>query len=51
MAILLAMYQKMRLTREKNQATFDLTKYSSKLSRVQKNIKRQQELFTSKLAR
>jgi len=51
MAVLLAMYQKMRLTREKNQATFDLTKYSSKLTRVQKNIERQQKLFTSKLAK
>ena len=51
MAVLLAMYQKMRLTREKNQATFDLTKFSGKLSRVQKNIERQQKLFTSKLAK
>lgn len=51
MAFLLAMYQKMRLTREKNQATFDLTKYSGKLTRVQKNIERQQKLFTSKLAK
>ena len=42
MALLLAMYQKMRLTREKNQAQFDLTKFSSKYSRVQKNIERQQ---------
>ena len=51
MAVLLAMYQKMRLTREKNQATYDLTKFSGKLSRVQKNIERQQKLFTSKLAK
>jgi hypothetical protein len=51
MAFLLAMYQKMRLTREKNQAQFDQTKYSSKLSRVQKNIERQQKLFESRLAK
>ena len=51
MAVLLAMYQKMRLTREKNQTTYDLTKFSGKLSRVQKNIERQQKLFTSKLAK
>ena len=51
MALLLAMYQKMRLTREKNQAQFDLTKFSSKYSRVQKNIERQQKLYTSKLAK
>ena len=51
MAVLLAMYQKMRLTREKNQATFDLTKYSGKLARVQKNIERQQKRFTSLFAK
>lgn len=51
MALLLAMYQKMRLIREKNQATLDLTKYSSKVSRVQKNIERVQKKYTSMLAK
>ena len=50
MALLLAMYQKMRLIREKNQATLDQAKYSSKLSRVQKNIERVQKKYTSMLA-
>lgn len=47
MALLLAMYQKMRLIREKNQLTLDLTKYSSKLDRVTKNIERVQKRYTS----
>lgn len=47
MALLLAMYQKMKLIREKNQATYDLTKYSSKLDRVTKNIERVQKRYTS----
>ncbi len=50
MALLLAMFQKMRLIREKNQATLDLTKFSSKYDRVSKNIervnKRYEGLFT-----
>ena len=50
MALLLAMYQKMRLIREKNQATLDLTKYSSKLDRVTKNIERVQKRYTSLFA-
>lgn len=50
MALLLAMYQKMRLIREKNQATYDLTKYSSKLDRVTKNIERVQKRYTSLFA-
>lgn len=51
MALLLAMYQKMRLIREKNQATYDLTKYSSKLDRVTKNIERVQKRYTSLFAK
>ena len=50
MAVLLAMYQKMRLIREKNQATYDLTKYSSKLDRVTKNIERVNKRYTSLFA-
>lgn len=47
MALLLAMFQKFRLVREKNQLTLDLVQISSKLTRVQKNIERQQKRFTS----
>ena len=50
MALLLAMYQKMRLIREKNQATYDLTKYSSKLDRVTKNIERVNKRYQSLFA-
>lgn len=50
MALLLAMYQKMRLIREKNQVTLDLTKYSSKLDRVTKNIEKVQKRYTSLFA-
>ena len=50
MALLLAMYQKMRLIREKNQVTLDLTKYTSKLDRVQKNIEKVQKRYTSLFA-
>ncbi len=50
MALLLAMYQKMRLIREKNQVTYDLTKYSSKLDRVTKNIERVQKRYNSLFA-
>ena len=47
MALLLAMYQKMRLIREKNQLVLDQTKISSKLTRVQKTIERTQKRYTS----
>ena len=50
MALLLAMYQKMRLIREKNQVSLDLTKYSSKLDRVQKNIEKVNKRYTSLFA-
>ena len=48
--MLLAMYQKMRLIREKNQATLDLTRFSSKYDRVSKNIEKVQKMYTSKIA-
>ena len=51
MALLLAMYQKMRLIREKNQCVLEQTKYSSKLSRVQKNIERVNKMFESRKAK
>ena len=50
MALLLAMYQKMKLIREKNQATFELTKFSSKVDRVSKNIEKVQKRYTSLFA-
>ncbi len=50
MALLLAMYQKMRLIREINQDTLKLARISSKKQSVQKNITRVQKHFTSLLA-
>ena len=50
MALLLAMFQKMRLVREKNQATYQLATKSSKLSRVTKNIERIQKMYTSRIS-
>ena len=50
MALLLAMYQKMRLIREINEGTLKLTKISSKISRVTKNIERTQKRYTSLFA-
>lgn len=50
MALLLAMYQKMRLIREKNQLVLDQTKVSSKLTRVQKNIELVQKRYKSREA-
>ena len=47
MALLLAMYQKMRLIREKNQLVLDQSKFSSKLTRIEKNIANQQKRYTS----
>ena len=51
MARLLAMYQQMRLIREKNQVTFDLTRFSSKYDRVSKNIEKVQKMYASKIAK
>ena len=50
MALLLAMYQKFRLIREKNQAVLDLTRLTGKISRIEKNIKNTQERYTSMIA-
>ena len=47
MALLLAMYQKMRLIREKNQLVLDQSKFSSKLTRIEKNIANQQKRYAS----
>lgn len=50
MALLLAMYQKMKLIRQINQDTLKLTKITSKLDRMQKNIERVQKRYTSLFA-
>ena len=50
MALLLAMYQKMKLIRQINQDTLKLTRISSKLDRVTKNIERTQKRYTSLFA-
>ena len=47
MALLLAVFQKLRLVREKNQLTLEVAKYSSGLDRIQKNIERTQKRYTS----
>ena len=47
MAMLLAMFQKMRLIREKNQLVLEQTQYSSKLSRLEKNIERKNKYYQS----
>lgn len=50
MALLLAMYQKMKLIRQINEDTLKLTRITSKIDRVEKNIKKTQERFTSLFA-
>ena len=50
MALLLAMYQKFRLIREKNELVLKQASYSSKLSRIEKNIERTQKRYTSLFA-
>ena len=50
MAMLLAMFQKMRLIREKNQLVLEQSQFSSKLSRIEKNIERTQKRYTSLFA-
>lgn len=47
MALLLAMYQKLRLIRERNQLTLEMTQNSSKLTRIEKNIANKQKYYTS----
>lgn len=48
--MLLAMFQKMRLIREKNQLVLEQSQFSSKLSRIEKNIERTQKRYTSLFA-
>lgn len=50
MSGLLAMYQKFRLIREQNQLTLDLTKYTSGVDRISKQIERTQKRYTSLFA-
>lgn len=50
MALLLAMYQKMKLIREKNQLVLEQSQVSSKLTRVQKSIERVQKMYKSREA-
>lgn len=50
MALLLAMFQKLRLKREYNQCALKATTFSSKISRVEKNIQRAQKRYTSLFA-
>lgn len=45
MALLLAMYQKFKLTREKNNLSYKLARHSSKLSRLQDNISKKQKYY------
>ena len=47
--MLLAIYQKMRLIRERNQLTLNLASYSTKLTRIEKNIKNTQKLYAAKI--
>ena len=50
MALLLAMYQKMRLIRERNKVTLDIAKYTGKLTKVSDNIERVQKKYAAMLA-
>ncbi|MBR2431182.1 hypothetical protein IKB17_06960 [bacterium] len=50
MAMLLAVFQKMRLIREKNQLVLEQSQFSSKISRIEKNIANTQKRYTSMLA-
>lgn len=49
MAMLLAMFQKMRLTREYNRETLNLTRFSSKVDRIAKSIKNVQKMYAAKI--
>ena len=49
MAMLLAMFQKMRLTREYNQETLNLTRFSRKVDRIAKSIKNVQKMYAAKI--
>lgn len=50
MGVLLPMFQKLRLIREKNQLTLELTRDTGKLDRIVKNIERTQKRYTSLFA-
>lgn len=50
MALLLAMFQKLRLKREYNQCALKATTFSSKISRGEKNIQRAQKRYESLFA-
>ena len=50
MAMLLAVFQKMRLIREKNQLVLEQSQFSSKLTRIEKNIANTQKRYTSMIA-
>ena len=49
MAMLLAMFQKMRLTREYNRETLNLTRFSHKVDRIAKSIKNVQKMYAAKI--
>ena len=49
MAMLLAMFQKMRLTREYNRETLNLTRFSHKVDRIAKSIKNIQKMYAAKI--
>lgn len=47
MALLLAMYQKMKLVREQNQLSYKLANYTTKVDRIHNNITRVQKRYES----
>ena len=47
--MLLAMYQKLRLIREKNQLTYELAGYTGKIKRIQTNIKNVQKMYAAQI--
>ena len=49
MAMLLAMYQKLRLIREKNQLSYEVAGYTGKIKRLQTNIKIVQKMYAARL--
>ena len=49
MAMLLAMFQKMRLIREYNQESLNLMRFSSKVDRIAKSIKNVQKMYEAKI--
>ncbi len=51
MAMLMLFYQKMRKTREYNQAVLEQTKFGTKTSRIETNIKNVQKMYEGRLKR